>query len=121
MARCTLGLSTTAVRLTEFCESRRLSVEAVHLAGVLNVVADKESRSEGDSSDWMLCRNTFDRINESGVKFFLSKPRKAQHNGVLQEEELGCPVCALESYVERTVNSWAVSAPTHRIAKRSEE
>ncbi|KZS06633.1 Uncharacterized protein APZ42_029853 [Daphnia magna] len=54
---------TAAVRLTEFCESRRLSVEAVHLAGVLNVVADRESRSECDSSDWMLCRNTFDRVN----------------------------------------------------------
>jgi hypothetical protein len=58
-----LALSTAAVHLTEFCESRRLSAEAVHLAGVLNVVADRESRSEGDFSDWMLCRNTFDRIN----------------------------------------------------------
>ncbi|KZS18325.1 Uncharacterized protein APZ42_015524 [Daphnia magna] len=52
-------------------DARELSVRlyldnttaAVHLAGVLNVVADRESRSECDSSDWMLCRNTFDRIN----------------------------------------------------------
>ena len=31
-----LALSSAAIRLTEFCESRRLSIEAVHLAGVLN-------------------------------------------------------------------------------------
>jgi hypothetical protein len=60
-----LALSSAAIRLTEFCESRRLSVEAVHLAGVLNVVADRESRSEWDSSDCMLCRNSFDRINST--------------------------------------------------------
>lgn len=59
-------------------------------------------------------------FSESGVKFFLSKPRKAQHNGALQEvfisrlqKDLCCPVCALESYIERTVNSRAVSAPAH--------
>jgi hypothetical protein len=59
-------------------------------------------------------------FSDSGVKFFLSKPRKAQHNGALQvlfiprlQEELCCPVCALESYVERTVNIRTVSAPSH--------
>jgi hypothetical protein len=43
--------------------ARRLSVEAVHLAGVLKGVADRKSHSECDSSDWMLCRDTFDGID----------------------------------------------------------
>ena len=59
-------------------------------------------------------------FSDSGVKFSLSKPRKAQHNGALQvlfiphlQDVLCCPVCALESYVERTVNSRAVSNSPH--------
>lgn len=31
--------------------SQNLSVEAVHLAEVLNILADKESRSDTDTSD----------------------------------------------------------------------
>jgi hypothetical protein len=59
-------------------------------------------------------------FSDSGVKFSLSKPRKAQHNGALQvlffphlQDVLCCPVCAI-TCVERTVNSRAVSnSPPH--------
>ena len=59
-----LALTLTAKRLAEFCESRQLSVEAVHLAGELNVDADRESRADCDASDWKLETSVFSRINE---------------------------------------------------------
>ncbi len=40
-----------AKRLTEFCEERKLSIEAVQLPGAMNEEADKESRSGSDASD----------------------------------------------------------------------
>jgi hypothetical protein len=43
-------LTTIAKKLTEFCEMRNIMIEAVHLP-VMNVEADRESRSECDSSD----------------------------------------------------------------------
>ena len=55
-------LSDLANRFSLFCEERKLSVEAVHLPGVLNVVADKESRTSVDSSDWKLSSTCFKRI-----------------------------------------------------------
>lgn len=56
-------LTSIAKLLTSFCEQRELSVEAVHLAGVLNIDADRESRSTSDTSDWMLSRQVFNNIN----------------------------------------------------------
>ena len=55
-------LSDLANRFSLFCEERKLSVEAVHLPGVLNVVADKEFRTSNDSSDWKLSSACFKRI-----------------------------------------------------------
>ena len=55
-------LSDLANRFSLFCEERKLSVEAVHLPGVLNVVADKEFRTSDDSSDWKLSSTCFKRI-----------------------------------------------------------
>lgn len=49
--------------LSTFCESRSLSIEAVFLAGRLNVVADRESRSGEDASDWRLDPQVFRLIN----------------------------------------------------------
>ena len=58
-----LALTLTAKRLAEFCESRQLS--AVHLAGELNVDADRESRADCDAiSDWKLDTSVFSLINE---------------------------------------------------------
>ncbi len=34
-------LTTTAKKLTEFCEMQNISIEAVHLPGVMNVEADR--------------------------------------------------------------------------------
>ena len=52
-------LTAIAKKLTEFCEVRNITIEAVHLPGVMNVEADRESRSECDSSDWILDRSVF--------------------------------------------------------------
>lgn len=43
----------------DWCEIRNISLEAVHLAGELNVVADRESRAEADASDWRLNPSAF--------------------------------------------------------------
>ncbi len=43
---------------SEFCEERKLTVVAVHLLGVMNIEADKESRSQCDASD-LLKRSVF--------------------------------------------------------------
>lgn len=56
-------LMAIAKSLTAFCEERDLNIEAVHLPGVLNVEADRESRSSCDASDWMLNRSVFNTLN----------------------------------------------------------
>ncbi|KZS19016.1 Uncharacterized protein APZ42_014682 [Daphnia magna] len=58
-----IQLTSVAKALTEFCEQRKLSIEAVHLAGVLNVEADRESKADDDASDWMLDRPVFRTLN----------------------------------------------------------
>jgi hypothetical protein len=57
-------LTAIAKLITGFCEQCQLSVQAVHLAGVLNGEADKESRSSSDASDWMLDSQIFASLNE---------------------------------------------------------
>ena len=57
-------LTGIAKELTNFCEQRRLSITANHLAGVLNIEADKESRAISDSSDWMLDRSVFANVQK---------------------------------------------------------
>ena len=52
-------MTSVANQLTEFCEERRLTVVAVHLTGVMNIEADKESRSQSDASDLLLKRSVF--------------------------------------------------------------
>ncbi len=57
------NLTKIAKRLTEFCEHRNLTIEAVHLPGVMNIEADRESRSECDASDWLLNRAVFNSLS----------------------------------------------------------
>lgn len=45
-----------------WCESRNIHLTAFHLPGSSNFVADRESRTSMDSSDWLLDRQTFSRI-----------------------------------------------------------
>ena len=47
-----------------WCMERDITVHAQHLAGALNCTADAESRVMRDRSDWMLCPNVFQAIND---------------------------------------------------------
>ncbi|KZS22093.1 Uncharacterized protein APZ42_010981 [Daphnia magna] len=58
-----IGLSILANLLNSFCEERSISLEAFFLPGKFNVEADEESRAASDSSDWMLCRRSFQAID----------------------------------------------------------
>ena len=46
-----------------WCMERDISVQAQHLAGKLNLIADEESRVLKDRSDWMLCPEIFQEVN----------------------------------------------------------
>ena len=46
---------------------RDVMIVAQHIPGVSNMIADSESRLEGDRSDWMLARSAFLRINQDWV------------------------------------------------------
>ncbi len=58
------NLTTIAKAISNWCEPRGISVQAVYLPGSLNVIADKESRSAPDASDWMLRSDLFSRISD---------------------------------------------------------
>ena len=46
-----------------WCLYRDIALQATHLAGVLNVTADEESRVMKDRTDWRLCPDIFAQIN----------------------------------------------------------
>ncbi len=56
------SLTVLAKAISDWCEARNNSLEAVYLPGKDNTVADRESRSESDSSDWKLSPNIFAKI-----------------------------------------------------------
>jgi len=61
--------------ICHWCEYRRISVQAVYLPGSLNIIADRESRSRADSSDWKLSPRQFTLLNNlwpSEVDLFAS-------------------------------------------------
>ena len=47
-------MTQVSAKLTEWCERRKIAVNAVYLQGKLNVVADEESRAGPDAGDWRL-------------------------------------------------------------------
>jgi hypothetical protein len=57
------ALTATAKAISAWCEARNILVEAVHLAGELNTIADRESRAEADASDWRLDANMVSLIS----------------------------------------------------------
>ena len=57
-----LELTLVSAELTNWCEARDISIEAVHVAGKLNVIADEKSRAGPDSGDWKLDPMVFERI-----------------------------------------------------------
>ncbi len=46
------ALSAISADIVDWFENRKLSIEAIHLPGVLNVLADQQSRLRNESSDW---------------------------------------------------------------------
>ncbi|KZS20378.1 Uncharacterized protein APZ42_012950 [Daphnia magna] len=58
------ALTATAKTMMDWCEMHNISLEAVHLAGELNVVANRESRAEADASDWRLSPSAFIEIRK---------------------------------------------------------
>lgn len=64
-----LVLSSLAFDLWQWCLERSITVEAHHLPGRLNTVADYESRAGPDSSDWQLDPVVFQKINSKWGPF----------------------------------------------------
>lgn len=58
-----IHLCELAVEIWKYCLERSISLEAVHIAGVENDVADQASRRKAEHSDWMLDREIFSQIN----------------------------------------------------------
>ena len=48
--------------VTNWCEFRNIQLTAFHLPGSLNFIADRESRTDMDASDWLLDRRIFSKI-----------------------------------------------------------
>ena len=57
-------LSDLACQIWKWCISRNLTLHAQYLPGKLNMRADHESRIFNDSSDWMLNRQVFNRLQQ---------------------------------------------------------
>jgi hypothetical protein len=64
-----LVLSSLAFDLWQWCLERSITVEANHLPGRLNTVADYESRAGPDSSDWQLDPVVFQKIGSKWGPF----------------------------------------------------
>jgi hypothetical protein len=45
--------------IVDWCENRNISISASHLPGLMNYVADEQSRSALDTSDWSLNKSAF--------------------------------------------------------------
>ena len=57
-------LSNLASQIIAWCEKRSITLQATFLPGRLNSIADAESRSKLDASDWRLDPLMFSRINK---------------------------------------------------------
>ncbi len=51
------NLMTLSLELWNWCVNRNIYIQAEHLPGVANYLADRESRTCIDSSDWRICPN----------------------------------------------------------------
>ena len=58
-------LSNLALEMWEWCLQRQLTIQAEHLPGHLNLVADSESRMMKDRCDWMIQPRVFQQIQQS--------------------------------------------------------
>jgi hypothetical protein len=55
------ALSAISGAIVAGCEKRDMSIEAIYLPGVLNVLADQLSRMRNESSDWKLQADIFQK------------------------------------------------------------
>ena len=55
-------LDSYARHLWDWCLQRRITLRAEHIPGVLNVIADRESRAKLDASDWHLEKKSFQML-----------------------------------------------------------
>lgn len=70
------ALSDISSSIVSWCESHNLSLTTTHLPSILNSVADEQSRTSLDASDWMLCRSTFRKLSavwKTEVDLFANK------------------------------------------------
>ena len=58
------NLCQLALQVWDWCLSRNLTISAEYLPGSLNQLADKESRTDSDSSEWALDTQIFHRLME---------------------------------------------------------
>ena len=58
-------LSNLALEIWEWCLQHQLTIQAEHLPGSLNLVADSESRTMKDRCDWMINPKVFQQICQS--------------------------------------------------------
>jgi hypothetical protein len=56
------SLTRLAVQVARWCEERNVTLRAQYLPGILNVIADRESRRRIDWSDWQLDPRTFQAL-----------------------------------------------------------
>ena len=54
-----------ACTLWEWCLSKKITFQAEHIQGRLNVIADTESRAKPDAADWRLDSGVFKLLNQS--------------------------------------------------------
>ena len=85
-----LVLSSLAFDLWLCCLERSITVEAHHLPGRLNIVADFESRGHPDTSDWQLDPSIFQRINNKWGPFTI-------HLFCKQTDSTATQACELET------------------------
>ena len=56
------ALSDLALEIWDWCIHRQISLHAEHVPGVVNVIADAESRKAVEPSDWMLDKEVFSTL-----------------------------------------------------------
>lgn len=82
--------------LFDWCKDRNLSIQAIHLPGVQNTLADEQSRILLDSSDWRLIRTLFNSIMSiwpAEVDLFSSAWNAQLHYFVLKRPQPGAMAC----------------------------
>lgn len=60
-------LNAIAADIVLWCEQHFISIQAVHLPGILNIIADQQSRVLQDSSDWQLLPEIFHLLSRRWV------------------------------------------------------